>query len=448
MMKAIINFFKAIISFIDKRIVVPITKLVLKITSKFDNSGKKIENWLTKTNTLLFISLFFAIVIFIMIDQKIIVYTDSNAVVLKNQPVKTNYNSEKYVIEGLPETVDVTLIGTKTDLYIAKQSSSHDITVDLAGLKAGTHKVNITYNQNTGSIDYMVNPSVATVIIYEKVSETRTMTVDIINQDKLDSKLSIENIKYDTDKVVIKGAEHQLNEVVSVKALVDLNNLPSNTTGTYTLKEVPLRAYNANGEVVDVEIVPETIAITLDVTSPSKEVPLKVIPVGEVASGFAINTMSLSETKVVAYGDTESLSEINYIPVTIDVANLKSSKNYKVELEKPVGIKALSTNNVTVSVTLGEVSNKKVDDIGIEYRNLVEGYTVQGIDKTRVTVALKGVDTVIENVSSEDIMAYIDLEGLTEGEHEVDVHVEGTDNKIQYISMTKKIKIKIYKIDK
>src|SRR5574344_1899734 len=129
-MKSIIRFFRKIASFIDKKIVVPITKIILKITTKFDKSGKKVENWLTKTNTLLFISLFLSIAIFIMIDQKILVYTDSNAVVLKNQPVNVTYNSEKYVVEGLPETVDVTLIGTKTDLYIAKQSSAHDVTID------------------------------------------------------------------------------------------------------------------------------------------------------------------------------------------------------------------------------------------------------------------------------------------------------------------------------
>lgn len=158
--------------------------------------------------------------------------------------------------------------------------------------------------------------------------------------------------------------------------------------------------------------------------------------------------MTVNETKVVVYGDNDSLAKINYIPVSIDVANLKTNKNYKVELEKPVGVKALSVNNVSVSVSLDEVSNKKVENIGIEYRNLAEGYTVQGTDKTRVTVALKGVDTVIENISAEDIMAYIDLEGLAEGEHEVDVKVEGTDNKVQYVSMTKKIKIKIYKLDK
>lgn len=207
--------FRKLVRFIDRSIVNPITKLVVTFTSKFDRSGRKIENWLSKTNTLLFISLFLAIIVFIVIDQKILLFTDNSAEVLKSQPVQVIYNEEAYVIEGLPETVDITLIGSKTDLYIAKQSSSHDVTVDLSGLKPGTHKVNMKYNQNAGKIDYMVNPSVATVIIYQKVSETRTLSVDILNQDSLDSKLTVESINYDTDKIVIKGAEHQLKQVAT-----------------------------------------------------------------------------------------------------------------------------------------------------------------------------------------------------------------------------------------
>lgn len=444
-MKKLSRFLKSIGKFFDKRIIVPVTKLILRVTGKFDKNGRRVENWLSKTNTILFISLFLAIATFIMIDQKILIFNDNSALVLKDQPVNVTYNQEKYVVEGLPETVDITLIGSKTDLYIAKQSSQHDVVVDLTGLKPGTHKVSIKYNQNTGSIDYMVNPSVATVIIYEKVSETRTLSVDVLNKDKLDSKLAISNITYNTDKVVIKGAEHQLKEVVAVKALLDINNLPSQEVGKYTLKNVPLKAYDANGEVVNVEIVPESLEVEVELSSPSKELPLKVIPQGEVANGYAISTISLDETKVTVYGDIESLNELNYIPVNIDVEALKSNKTYKVELEKPVGVKSLSLNNVTVDVSLGEVANRKIEDIGIEYKNLGENYAVQGTDETatKVTVSLKGVSDIINNITADDVKAYIDLSGLEEGEHEVDVKVEGSDNKVTYVSMTKKVKIKI-----
>ena len=57
-MKKMSNFFKNIAKVIDRRVVVPITKIILKITSKFDKSGRKFENWISKTNTLLFLSLF------------------------------------------------------------------------------------------------------------------------------------------------------------------------------------------------------------------------------------------------------------------------------------------------------------------------------------------------------------------------------------------------------
>lgn len=437
----------SILKFIDKRIVTPITKLVLAFTSKFDKSGKKLEKWLSKSNTLLFVSLFIAVIIFIFIDQKIIVFSDNTAEVLKNQEVKVIYNEEKYVVEGLPDTIDITLIGSKTDLYIAKQSSSHYVTVDLSGLKPGTHKVNIEYNQNNKNIEYMVNPSVATVIIYEKVSETRTLSIDLLNQDSLDSKLVVQNINYDTDKVVIKGAEHQLKNVVEVKALVDLNNLPEQKVGTYTLKDVPLKAYDANGDVVDVEVVPETINVDVEIASPSKELPIKIIPKGEVASNYAISSLTSNETKVIAYGDVESLNNLKYIPVTIDVSDLKEDKTYKVELEKPVGVKSLSINNVTITASLGSVSNKKIENISIESRNLADGYTVQGTSSaaTQVTVNLKGVESVISGITADDIVAYIDLDGYEAGDYEVEVNVEGTDNKVQYSSMTKKVKIKIVK---
>jgi len=445
--KAIKIFFKNLIKIIDRKIIVPTTKLIVLITSKFDRSGRKIENWLTKTNTLLFISLFLSILLFIVIDQKIIVFNDNTAEVLKNQNVDVIYNEEAYVIEGLPETVDITLIGSKTDLYIAKQSSSQKVTVDLSGLKPGTHKVNITYSQNAGNIEYMVNPSVATVIISPKVSETRTLSVDLINKDKLDSTLTIKNINYDTDKVVIKGSEKTLEKVAIVKALVNINDIITQEVGTTSIKDVPLVAYDEVGNVVDVEIVPQKIDVELEITSPSKELPIKIIPKGEVSFGQAISSMSSSETKVTVYGDEEVLSNLTYIPVEIDVTGLKENKEYKVELNKPVGVNSLSINNLTINVSLGEISSKDINDVGITPKNLGENYKAQSVDESgaKVTVNVKGVKNVIDQIKSTDINAYIDLSGLTEGEHEVDVLVEGNDSRVTYTSKTKKVKIKITK---
>ena len=440
------NIFSKIWNFIDKKIIVPITKFILFITDKAGASSKLLENWLSKKNTLLFISLFLAITIFIMIDQKILIFTESSAEVLKKQSVTAIYNEEAYVVEGLPETVDITLIGSKTDLYIAKQSPISDVEVDLSGYKEGTYKVDITYN-NVSSLEYSVNPSFATVTIYPKISKTKTLTLDLLNQDNLSSTLVVSSATASTDTVVIKGAEYKLNKVASVKALVDINNLTKQEAGTYTLKDVPLKAYDQQGNVVDIQIVPSKIDAEVVISSPSKEVPIKVIPTGGVAFGWAISSISTSETKVTIYGSKEVLQNTEYLPVELDVSNLQENKDYKIELVKPNGIKAISVDSINVSVAVTDKIKEKNLDVNIDVRNLSDKYAVQGVtaDDILVTVNVKGAPSVIESLDASDVNAYIDLTDYKEGTYEVEVNVEGTDPKVSYLVKTKKVKIKISK---
>lgn len=439
------NLFHKIGSFFDRKIIIPITKLIVKITEKFDKSSRKFENWLSKTSTLLFISLIIAIITFVVVDQKMLLFSESSAEILKSQPVQVIMNEEAYVVEGLPETVDITLIGRKADLYFAKQSPSHDIVVDLTGLKPGTHRVNVKYNQALASIDYNVNPSTATVIIYPKISETRTLTYDLLNQDSLDSRLVIDNVSISTDKVVIKGAEYQLKKVATVKALIDINNLVKKEVGVITVNDIPLKAYDENGNVVDVEIVPDKINADITITSPSRELPIKVIPVGTVSFGKAISSIDTSETNVTVYGDEETLNSLTYIPVEIDVNDLNGNKQYKLELEKPVGVRYMSVNNITVNVGLDNSTSKELTGVDIKYRNLADGYTVQGLSANDISVdvTLKGVESVIKNIDNDDVTAYLNLAGYGEGIHEVDIVVSGDDVKVEYTAKTKKAQIRI-----
>ena len=446
-LKSIKIFFLAIWKFIDKRIIVPITKLVLKLTGGYDKSGKKIENWLSRRNTLLFISLFLALVIFIIIDQQIVTFSKNSAEVLRSLPVTARYNEEEYVVEGIPETVDITLIGSKTDLFIANQISSYDVTLDLTGLKPGQHKVNIKYNQALNNLEYMINPSSVNVTIYNKVSQTKTLTVDVLNKDKLSSKLVISDTKIETDKVIVKGSQKNLDKVAIVKALLNVENFVTQEIGTFTVKDVELRAYDADGNTVDVEIVPETINVDVTITSPSKEVPIKVLPKGNVAFGKAITSIESNINKVILYGDQEVLNSLNYLTVEIDVSDLSDNKEYKVDLAKPVGVTYMSETNMNISVILGQVSERDITGIVISKKNLKEGYSVNPASKDDaiVTVNLKGVSNVINRINAEDVVAYIDLEGLTEGTHEVEVKVERLDPRVTYTSKTKKVTVVISK---
>ena len=167
--KSISKFFKKIGKFIDKKIILPIAKFFVGISNKFKGNGRSFEKILTRKPGLIIVSLVIALGVFFIADTKSTSLIETSAEVLYDQPISATYNEEAYVVEGLPETVDITLIGRKSDVYLAKQLPTNDITVDLTGLKPGVHKVNLKYKKALSSVEYKLDPSVATIVIYEKV---------------------------------------------------------------------------------------------------------------------------------------------------------------------------------------------------------------------------------------------------------------------------------------
>ena len=360
------------------------------------------------------------------------------------------YNEEAYVIEGLPTTVDVTLIGRTSDLYLAKEiTSSLNISVDLKDLTPGSHKVTLSYNQSQllSTIDYKLDPSTANIVVYEKVSETRELDYDVLHKDNLDSTLILESVDLSRHDVIIKGPSYKLEQVANVKALVDINDISNPKVGNYTLKEVPLIAYDSNGQPIDVEIVPETVDAKLEITSPSKEVAIQVVPIGDVAFGKSIKSFTTSITKVKIYGEEDIINSIDSIPVEIDVTGLSNNKTYNVNIEKPSGVRAISSKTVSIEVTLDEVITKEIENTNVSIINLDSAYKAYAASEqdSKVTVIIKGSSSVVNDLDPSTIKAVVDLEGYGPGEYEVEVKVTGDDLKVTYESKTKKVKIKIEK---
>lgn len=437
--------FRHIGLFFDKWLITPLTRVILKLMELGKSGAKNFDRIAGKKSSLLIASLVLAFAVFMVIDQDANVMIDQYAEILYDQPVTAVYNEELYVVEGLPNAVDITLIGQRRHIFLAKQSPSKGVSVDLTGLKPGNHKVSLKYTQRLKSLDYKLDPSQVTVTIYEKVSENRSLTYDILNRDSLDTKLYISAVELDRTDVIIKGAQYKLDKVASVKALLDVKNIPNPAAGDITVKDIPLVAYDTQGNIVDVEIVPKTIAANVKITSPSKEIPVKVVPFGNLAFGKSIKSMDTNLSKITVYGEQEAIDKIEQLEVEIDVKGLDKDKEFNVTLKKPKGITELSSKTMTVKVTIDNSSSKEFENISIQSENLDSSLKVQALSDSdrQITVVVKGSEDALSGVQASDIRAYIDLSNYGVGEHEVEVKVTGTDLKLSYSSKTKKIKVRI-----
>lgn len=437
-----------IIKFFDKILITPITKLIIRFTKSRERSGIRFEALLAKPAVLLFISLFLAIGIFVFVDQKMFKFSDSSAEVFKDQKVEAVYNEEAYVVEGLPETVDITLIGSKADLYIAKQSSEHTVTVDLTGLKPGTHKVNMEYNKGVDGIEYSVNPSVATVIIYDKVSSSHNLDYDIINENKMDKKYVVEDVKLSTEKVTIRGAQYKLDEVTSVKALIDAEKIDVNAEKTQKIDDVALKAYDKDGNVVDVEFVPEKVSAEVSIASPSKDLTLNFVPKGSLAFGKAISSYSFSSNKVTAYGPSKVLKGLEAIDIEVDVDKIASDTSLDIVIPKPSGIRSLSISSVKLELKITDIDSEPAKfNVSLTGINVGDGLVAQPVDEDNsvIEVEANGTKSVLSSIKAEDITAYVDLKGKTEGVYELEVKVKGKNPLAVYDAKRKKASIKVTK---
>ncbi len=444
--RVIINFFKLIIKFFDKWLITPITKFFINTTDFFNNRGSRFEKFLINRQSLVIISLVFAVITFYVIDKKHISLIDNSAEVLYNQKVNVNYNEALYVVEGVPEEVDVTLVGRKMDVYLAKQYPFNGVTLDLTGYTPGSYSVGFKYEQAVTSVEYKVDPSSVNIRIYDKISVPKEISTDIIHKDNLDSKMTIESIALDRDDVIVMGASHRLQEVAIIKAIVDVDKLGSVKEGTQNLSEVPLIAYDDEGNKVDVEIVPSVVNATIKISSPSKEVPIRIVREGELED-VAIKSLTPSVSKVTIYGSQEALDKIESLPVVVDVTGVKENKTYSINLTKPTGVREIDIKTITVTLEVGSIVSRDITGIPIDAINIADGYSVQviGEQNRTATVIVKGSEEVVNNIDANTIRAYVDLKNLTQGEHTVSVNVEGDDTTIQYSPRTKEIKVRITK---
>ncbi len=444
--KIIIKPFIWLYKLIDRMVISPITKFIYFLYNKVNFNKGIIERLLNRSNALIYFSLIFAVGMFFYVDNRATSLVENEAEVLENQKITVIYNEEAFVVEGIPKDVDIILMGRRSDLYLAKQLGNHKVTLDLSGYTVGQHKVNLKYNHSVETVKYKLDPSTITIKISEKVSASKALTHDVLNQDKIDPKLAIGSVTLDSDSVVVKSSDSILKKVATVKALVDVGNSGLDKAGKFKIESIPLVAYDENGNIINnVEIVPARINAEVVVTSYSIEVPIKVVTTGTATVGYAISDVSSSVVKVALYGEQSVLANIQFIEALIDINDLSSDKTYNVSLTKPNGVRFMSETATTVTASVQAETTMEINLTSITWENLDERYSANAasISDTIVTVIAKGVKSVLNTIDVNNIKATVDLSGLGLGTHNVPVTIVGDDVRVTYMPKVKTISVVI-----
>lgn len=254
------------------------------------------------------------------------------------------------------------------------------------------------------------------------VSDSMEIDYMIVNKEFLDEKMTIENVTLSKNSVVYRVKDSWADDVDSIKALVDIEVISINGAGTYNVDDLELVAYDDKGRVIeDIEIVGD-IDAEVDIASYSKEVPIKVVPTGELISGKAISSILVNGAEyqtVIIYGSEKGLEKVNYVETSIDVTGQgnNGSKKYKVTLSKPEGVRALSKQIANIEVGFGEAKQMTFNVSGIMIKNLSDGLVANLVSSSDSTVEVKAIGTedILSNLDTSIIKAYVDLQSMDVG---------------------------------
>lgn len=357
---------------------------------------------------------------------------------LKDVKIVVEGLSKEFEVSGVPEKIDVFLIGTKVDIYATKVSNNYEVYLDLTNYVEGEYVVEYKYRNFPSGLNVLVASEKTTVKISPKSTQTFELGYQFINDEEyLDDNQSVSVTSMEHTEVEVRASQDLIDKIYSVNAVVDLKSVDVKD-GTFSQK-AKIKAMDRSGEVVKVEIIPKTVNVECQISSYSKEVTITPNIIGKVESGYAISSIHLGETKVKIYGDEEKLKNIQELHVDVDVTGINDTRTKKGVSIKPIdGINRMSSTEIDIVVDVEKAEVKRITNIPITAINNPNNFKISFVEgEYEASVDVTAATSLIEKITANDFKAVIDLEELQEGQNRVFVSVVSTNYLLDCVLISK-----------
>jgi YbbR domain-containing protein len=184
------------------------------------------------------------------------------------------------------------------------------------------------------------------------------------------------------------------------------------------------------GQTVDgITVTPESIHVSLPVSQQGgyRDVAVKVITTGRVASGYRLTDISVFPPVVTVFATNPDL--VTNLPgvvetAPLDLQNAKDDIDTRLSLNLPEGVSIVGDQTVLIQAGVSAIESsvtlagEKVEIIGLE-----NGLTAIASPLT-VDVIVSGPLPLLDTLTRQDVRITVDLTGLTPGTHQVTPRIE------------------------
>lgn len=298
------------------------------------------------------------------------------------------------------------------------------VILDLSGLSAGEHTSELQIQVDARPVQILSASPKSVTFSLESLA-TRTLPVDITLSGQAAIGYQIGEASIDPVKVVVAGAQSQVQKVARTRVSVSLDGIRENVDRT-----LKVEALDDKGQAVDgITVTPESIHVSLPVSQQGgyRDVAVKVITTGRVASGYRLTDISVFPPVVTVFATNPDL--VTNLPgvvetAPLDLQNAKDDIDTRLSLNLPEGVSIVGDQTVLIQAGVSAIESsvtlagEKVEIIGLE-----NGLTAIASPLT-VDVIVSGPLPLLDTLTRQDVRITVDLTGLTPGTHQVTPRIE------------------------
>ncbi|WP_216831475.1 CdaR family protein [Alkalihalobacterium elongatum] len=381
------------------------------------------------------ISFFIALMLFMMVNYDnlhnqppgVLPPVSPGTYTLEEVDVTATYDEERFAVTEMTESVQVNLKGPQSSITLFQFTRpSYEVYVDLTDREAGVHHVSIEHRGFPNDVTVSIVPQFVRVVLQEKKTVSLPVEVELVNSNEIEEGYSIGTPIVTPVNVEVTAAEEFIDQVAIAKVYVDVKGADRTLE-----KSAPVKLYDHFGNELHLDTDPSVVDVRIPVTSPFKEVPVKVTKEGELPEGLSINSLTVEPKVVTIFGPQDVLNNISLIEgIVLDLSQITQSQTVQLNVTKPRGVEKVDPEVINVTVELSVEETLTIEDIPVEITGLPEGYAAEFLipEDQATDIILRGSRALLDKVSRGDIQAFVDINQLSPGEHEVDIQVVGPQN--------------------
>ncbi len=225
-------------------------------------------------------------------------------------------------------------------------------------------------------------------------------------------------------EVMLQVPRHLLAAVsnAELKAVHRIENVE--TAGEYSFSVAARDIRLLAPEVHVVRIFPTLVTVTLDEVI-VKKLPIKVDFVGEPASGYRVDSemIELDPNAILMEGPKGVLETLNSVPTeSVQLVGRIRSFQRKIRIREVQGARPIGEGFTDALIPIkADFVEKEFQDVKVKPLGLPAGRHYVHLSEDQVSVTLKGPLAILKDITAQDLLAYVDVDGFKEGSRQVTV---------------------------